>query len=86
MGVTKKRERKKVKAESPSCACGYIGHMTVSELKERALGEDFDARCPVCRQIHLTREEIEELERQKITMSENFCHIKEEAEARGNSS
>ena len=86
MGVNKKRQRKKVKAESPSCACGYIGHMTVSELKERALGEEFDARCPVCRQIHLTREEIEELERQKITKSENFSHIKEEAEERGSSS
>ncbi|OCC15207.1 hypothetical protein DBT_1330 [Dissulfuribacter thermophilus] len=86
MEENKKRERIMVKAESPSCACGYIGHMTVSELKERALGEEFDARCPVCRQIHLTREEIEELESQKITRSEKFCHIKEEAEARGNMS
>ncbi len=76
----KKKERRKVKAECPSCACGYIGHMTVDELRERAVGEEFDARCPVCRQIHLTREEIEELEKSKVVDSDHFKKIKKEAE------
>ncbi len=80
MTEEKKRERRKVRAESPSTACGYIGHMTVDELRERATGDEFDARCPVCRQIHLTREEIEELEKRKLTESEKFQEIKSEAE------
>ncbi len=79
--VDKKRKRKVVKAECPSCACGYIGHMTVDELRERAVGEDFDARCPVCRQIHLSREEIEEIERCRLVESEQFQEVKKQAEA-----
>ncbi len=75
--MRRRRNQKKIKvrAECARCASGYVGHMTVAELKERAIGNEFDARCPECGQIHLTREEIEELERTKITQSEVYKKI-----------
>ncbi len=81
MSTKERKERRKVKVDCPQCACGYVGHMTVEELRERALGESFDSRCPECGQIHLTREEIEELENEKVVDSENFKNMKKEAEA-----
>ncbi len=79
-GLRRRRRRFKVRVECARCASGYVGHMTVAELRERALGEEFDARCPECGQIHLTREEIEELEHEKITQSEAFKKISKKAE------
>ncbi len=76
-----KRKRRQVRAESPGTACGYVGHMTVDELKERAVGDKFDAACPICGLVHLSRDEIVELERQKVTGSDRFAAVKEEAEA-----
>ncbi len=83
MGESKdnKKKRRQVRAESPDTACGYIGHMTVDELKERAVGEKFDAACPICGLVHLSRDEIVELERQKVRGSDRFEEVKEEAEA-----
>ena len=79
--MTAMKKRRQVRAENPGGACGYVGHMTVDELKSRAVGEQVDGTCPLCGQVHLTRDEIEELERQKVTASERFEEVKGEAEA-----
>lgn len=55
--------------------------MTVDELKERALGADFDGSCPECGRIHLSRDEIEELEKEKIVESKAYQEMKKKAEA-----
>ncbi len=83
MHDTNEKKRRKIRAENPSGACGYVGHLTADELKERAVGQDVDGSCPICGMVHLTRDEIEELERQKISESERFDTIKREAEAEG---
>lgn len=77
----RKTPRKPVRVECPSCACGYVGHMTADELKERAAHDDVDLACPACGLIHLSREEIEELEQRKITETPRYRKILEEAEA-----
>lgn len=66
---------------TPDTACGYVGHMTVDELKKIAVGTEFDASCPVCGQVHLTREEIEEIEKQKVTESTEYLQKSKEAKA-----
>ncbi len=71
---------KKVRAECPDCACGYVGHMTADELKERAATDELDLCCPVCGMIHLSREEIEEQEELKICESPRYQEIKEQVE------
>ncbi len=80
--MSEQKKRRQVRVENPSGACGYVGHMTVDELKERAVGEKFDAACPICGLVHLSRDEIIELERRKVISSDRFDAIKEEAEAR----
>jgi len=71
---------KRVHAENPGCANGYISHMTADELKERAATDEVDLRCSVCGMIHLSREEIEELEERKISESPRYLEIKSQAE------
>ncbi len=73
-------ERKKVRAENPTGACGYIDHMTIDELRERAVGDEFDATCPSCGMFHLTRAEIEKLSSEKFTDSSDFAELRNEAE------
>ena len=73
--------RTQVRAENPSGACGKLDHMTVDELKARAVGEEFDGSCPACGQFHLTRAEIEKLEAEKVVDSESYKELKKEAEA-----
>jgi len=75
---TEKRYR--VRAENPSGVCGYIGHMTIDELKARAVGDEFDATCPACGKFHLTKEEIDRLNSEKITDSKSYAVMKEQAE------
>ncbi len=75
-----KKMRREVRAENPSGACGKLDHMTINELQARAVGDDFDGTCPACGKFHLTRKEIEKIERKKITESENFKEIKSMAE------
>ena len=53
--------RPKVRAENPTGACGFIDHMTIDELKECAVGDEFDATCPSCGMFHLNREEIDRI-------------------------
>ena len=72
--------RTKVRAENPSGVCGKIEHMTIDELKEIAVGESFDGKCPACGMFHLTREDIEALESEKISDSEDYLEMKNEAE------
>ena len=79
-----KKERKNkvlVRAEAPGCACGFVGHMTADELKQRAAHDDMNLSCPVCGLIHLSREEIEDLERQKVVYSRRYREIRRQAEA-----
>ncbi|PIE72028.1 MAG: hypothetical protein CSA20_09920 [Deltaproteobacteria bacterium] len=74
------RKRVQVRAENPSGACGYIGHMTIDELKARAVGENFDATCPACGKFHLTREEIDQINSEKISESKSYAEMRAEAE------
>lgn len=77
---SEKGKRVQVRAENPSGVCGYVDHMTIDELKARAVGEEFDATCPACGMFHLTREEIAILEKEKITRSKNYEDLRKEAE------
>jgi hypothetical protein len=77
---TKKSARSRVRAENPSGACGNVDHMTIDELKARAVGEKFDGSCPACGMFHLTRADIVRLEAEKISESEYFAEMKKEAE------
>ena len=76
-----KTKRTQVRAENPSGACGRLNHMTVDELKARAVGDEFDGTCPACGQFHLTREEIDKLEIGKVVDSQDYKELKSEAEA-----
>ncbi len=76
-----KTKRTQVRAENPSGACGQLNHMTVDELKARAVGDEFDGTCPACGQFHLTREEIDKLEIGKVVDSQDYKMLKSEAEA-----
>ncbi|WP_136805788.1 hypothetical protein [Desulfosediminicola flagellatus] len=73
-------KRLQVRAENPSGVCGYVDHMTIDELKARAVGEEFDATCPACGMFHLTKEEINILNKEKITRSKDYADMKKEAE------
>ena len=75
-----KSGRTQVRAENPSGACGNVDHMTIDELKARAVGDNFDGSCPACGMFHLTRADIEQLESEKISESEHYIEMKKEAE------
>lgn len=77
------KPRRMVRVEAPNCACGYVGHMTADELKQRAAHDEMDLSCPTCGLIHLSREEIEDLEKQKIVNSKRYREIQRQAEAEG---
>ncbi len=67
-----KRKRRTVRVTTPDAACGDVGHMTVDELIAVAAHSDFEVNCPICGMIHLSREEIEELERERVVDSEEY--------------
>ena len=75
------KKRPVVRVTSPDTACGYVGHMTVDQLREVAVGDDFEANCPVCGMIHLSSEEIEELEARKFTETEEYLETIKQAQA-----
>ncbi len=81
--MNSKKSRFKVRAETPDCACGDVGHMTVDELKNQLTGEEISLACPACGQVHLTRSEIAELEKEKVCHSKRYKEI--QAQAEGNS-
>ena len=80
MAEKKRPRRPKVRAENPSGVCGKIEHMTIDELKEIAVGDSFDGRCPACGTFHLTRADIEMLEAEKISESDYYKDMKNKAE------
>ena len=55
--------------------------MTIDELKARAVGDEFDGSCPACGKFHVSRAEIEKIEREKIVDTDSFKTMKAEAEA-----
>jgi Zn finger protein HypA/HybF involved in hydrogenase expression len=73
-------KRPRVRAERVDTKCGCIGHMTVDEIKARSVGESVNVTCPECGKIHLTIEEAEQAEAEKIKLSKRFEKIKSEAE------
>ena len=54
--------------------------MTIDELKECAVGDEFDATCPSCGMFHLNREEIDRINSEKVTESQQYADMKKEAE------
>lgn len=82
MSESTKKKRRQVRVENPGAACGYVGHFTADELKDRAVGDAVDGTCPTCGMVHLSLDEIDELERQKVIGSSRFNDIKDEAEAK----
>ncbi|ABK19208.1 hypothetical protein [Syntrophobacter fumaroxidans] len=78
--MKEKGNKIKVRAERVDTKCGYIGHMTVDEIRERTVGEFINVACPECGEIHLTVEEKEAAERKRITETSKYVRIKEEAE------
>jgi len=76
----KKGGRPKVRAERVDTKCGYIGHMTVDDIKSRSIGENVNLACPECGKIHLTIEEVEEAEAKVLRKSKRFAKIKSDAE------
>jgi uncharacterized Zn finger protein len=75
------KRRLQVRAENPCGACGRLEHMTVDELKARAVGDEFNGICPACGLFHLTRAEIEKLEGARVTESDSYNAMRNEAEA-----
>ena len=80
MGNDKKDNRPNVRAERIDTKCGYIGHMTVDQIKERSFGETVNVACPECGKIHFTIEDIEEAEERKLRKTTRFAKIKSDAE------
>lgn len=73
------RKRTPVRAENPSGACGKLDHMTVDELKARAVGDEFDGSCPACGAFHLSRAEIEKIENTKIIEGKSYKTMEQQA-------
>ncbi len=73
------KQRTPVRAENPSGACGKLDHMTIDELKARAVGDEFDGSCPACGAFHLSRAEIEKLESKKVVESKSYQTMEQQA-------
>ncbi len=76
----KRDNRPNVRAERMDTKCGYIGHMTVDQIKERLFGENVNVACPECGKIHFTIDDIEEAEERKLSATSRFAKIKSDAE------
>ena len=80
MTQDKKANRPKVRAERIDTGCGYIGHMTVDQIKERSFGSDINVACPEYGKIHLTVEDTEKAETRRISKTQRFARIKSDSE------
>jgi hypothetical protein len=80
MTQDKKANRPKVRAERMDTRCGYIGHMTVDQIKERSFGNNINVACPECGKIHLTVEDVDKAESHRISKTERFAKIKSDSE------
>lgn len=78
-----KKSRTQVRAENPGGACGKLDHMTIDELKARAVSENFDGTCPACGQFHLTRKDIKRLENIRVADTEKYKKMEAQAMASG---
>ena len=76
----KRTGRSQVRAENPSGACGNVDHMTIDELKARAVSDNFDGSCPACGMFHLTRADIDKIVSEKISETKHYAEMKREAE------
>ncbi len=68
----KSNGRRRVRAECLDTACGFIGHMTVDEIRKRLTGPCVNVSCPACGRIHLSEEDISEAEARKISAHARF--------------
>jgi hypothetical protein len=80
MRQDKRENRPKVRAERMDTKCGYIGHMTVDQIKERSFGGNINVACPECGKIHLTVEDTDEAEACLLSKTERFAKIISDAE------
>lgn len=78
--------RMQVRAENPSGSCGKLNHMTIDELKARAVGEEFDGSCPACGKFHVSRAEIDKIENERVVDSDSYKLMKAGAEAKNDPS
>ncbi|MDK9708838.1 MAG: hypothetical protein OEL83_17485 [Desulforhopalus sp.] len=78
--------RMQVRAENPSGSCGKLDHMTIDELKARAVGEEFDGSCPACGKFHVSRAEIDKIENERVVDSDSYKLMKAGAEAKNDAS
>lgn len=62
----RKSGRKVVRAERLDTACGFLGHMTVDEIRKRLTGKRISVSCPACGRIHLSEEDVAEAESRKV--------------------
>jgi hypothetical protein len=80
MRQDKRENRPKVRTERMDTKCGYIGHMTVDQIKERSFGGNINVACPECGKIHLTVEDTDEAEACLLSKTERFAKIISDAE------
>ncbi|KMY68517.1 hypothetical protein AAU61_02350 [Desulfocarbo indianensis] len=83
MAEKKKKERTKVRVERVDTKCGAVEHMTVDEIRARAMGPDVELACPQCGEIHLTEEDAREAAARKISDRDKYRAIKKEAVEEG---
>lgn len=68
----------RVRARRVDTKCGFLGHMTVDEIRERILGDQVNVTCPECGEIHLTVEDAEAAAARRIRDSARFKKLLEE--------
>jgi len=79
--MTRQEKTFRVRAERVDTRCGFIGHMTVDEIRRRTIGDHVNVTCPECGEIHLSREEADEAGKRKIVDSPQYARLVAEAEA-----
>lgn len=75
-----KKNRRQVRVQRADTKCGAVDHMTVDEIKARALDENVELACPECGEIHLTPEDATAASQRKFTETRRFKTIVEQAE------
>ena len=73
------KRRRMIRAERVDTAPGCIGHMTIDEIRTRTLSADVSFACPACGRTHMTVEEKEEAELQRVIDSLRYRQIVAEA-------
>ncbi len=68
----------RVRARRVDTKCGFLGHMTVDEIRERIIGDQVNVACPECGEIHLTVEDAEAAAARKVRDSPRFKRLLEE--------